>query len=156
MQQQPTQRQTLEELLARLEFKQCLIQRRIISTQVQQELLNQREAHQVNHIQNTQQNQQTSTTNQTYNNNSSNSEDTNSDTETNQRADTSDSNREEEDSDLESNGPDLLRLPDGLPSSTGDKVIILNPANVNKQGGVIVGSTPKRLQIRLDNGDIIL
>ena len=40
--QQQTQCQSLEELLANLEFKQRVLQQKIVRTQVQLELLNQR------------------------------------------------------------------------------------------------------------------
>ena len=93
--QQPTQRQKLEELLARLEFKQRLIQRKIISTQVQLELLNQRERNLTNNLHNTQHHQQTTNTNQYNNNNTSSNEDSNSNTDNNQDSDNSASAKEE-------------------------------------------------------------
>jgi hypothetical protein len=156
MQQQQTQRRTLENLLAQLEYKQRITQREIISTQVQLELLNQRELQQTHHTQNTQHIQQTTTTNQYNNNSSSSSDENNIEQENNQNSDKSDSDSEEVDSNADSQASDIFRFPEGNPIYTGDKVIILNPTNEHEKGGVIIGSTPKRLQIKLDNGNIVL
>ena len=157
MQHQPNQRQTLEDLLALLEAKQQLIQRKIIRTQVQLELLNHRELlNQTNHIQTTTHNQQTIPVNQSDNNSSSSSEDNNSDRENDQTPNSPNSNSDNDDTSTETNDIDPWRLSDGTIIYYGDSVQILNPANDNEQSGVIIGSTPKRLKIELKNGEVVL
>ena len=160
--QQPTQRQQLQDQLEHLEFQQRILQRKIIQNQVKLELLIQKENRerelptQSNYIQSTPQNQQRTNTNQSTNDsNSSSSEENNSDEENNQSSDSQDSNKDE-DSDADLDERDPFRLPDGQIIYSGDTVNILNPSNENEERGVIIGSTPKRLRIELENGVIIL
>ena len=157
MQQQQTQRQQLEDRLARLEYEQRITHRKIIRTQVQLELLNQKELqHQTNHTQNAQQNQHITTSNQINTNNSSSSEEANNDEENNQNSDSTDSNAANNDNDADSDDREPFRFPNGTPIYSGDLVKLLNPLNEEQEKGEVVGSTPKRLRIELHNGDIVL
>ena len=151
MQHQQTQRQILEAQLAELEYKQRTIQRRLIQTQVQLELLNQQEER-----------------NKNINNNPSDNEDTNSNSDSSQDSNESNPDKDDNDSndptsDTDDNNSNAnsedsehFRLPDGSEIYSGDSVIITNPSNINEQGGIIIGATPKRLKIKLDNGQTIL
>ena len=151
MQQQPTQRRLLEERLAKLEYQQRVINRRIIQTQVRLELLNQQESNQ-------HQNQQPNT-NQDINIDPSDSEDTTNNEGSNHDSNESisendDNNSNNSNADSEESEP--FRLPDGSSIYVGDSVFITNPSNLNEAGGIIVGATPKRLKIKLSNDQIIL
>ena len=163
MQSQPT-RQQLQDQLEQLEFQQRILQRKIISTQVKLELLTQRENRQTFYNHNIRP-QQTSTTNQDNasstssndnNINSDNTEDSSkSESDNDDNNDDNNNTNEEEDSEEEAENPNHL-LSDGLPISLGEPVRILNPANDEEEGDIIVGATPKRLQIKLQNGRIVL
>ena len=157
MQQQP-QRQILEETLANLEFKQRVFQRKIVRTQVQLELLNQREINRTNNPYNNYLNLRNTTSYQPNNNNNNppSNNDSTSNSDNNQSSDTSDPDNEEDDEDEESDGRESFKLPDGSPLYAGDPVRILNPFNDNEQDGTIIGATPKRLKIKLTNGSIVL
>ena len=157
MQQHLTQRQQLEDTLAQLEHDQRITHRKIIRTQVQLELLNQKELlHQTNHTQNTQQNLRITTSNQSNNNNSSSSDEDNNDEENNQNPDSTDTNAANNDNDADSDDREPFRFPNGTPIYSGDLVKLLNPSNEEQEKGEVVGSTPKRLRIELQNGDIVL
>ena len=156
MQHQSTQRQQLEDRLARLEYEQRITHRKIIRTQVQLELLNQKELLHQNQSQNTQQNQHTTIPNQSNINNSSSSEEDNNDEENNQNPDSTDTNAANNDNDADSDDREPFRFPNGTPIYSGDLVKILNPANDEQERGEVLGSTPKRLRIELHNGDIVL
>lgn len=143
--QQRSQRQILEETLANLEFKQRVLQRKIVRTQVQLELLNQREINRT--IPYINYNQQTTTVNRPTNTNSSRSTENSINT---------DSDKEDEDSDEDSDDREPFRLTDGSPICAGDTVRLLNPKNDDEQEGVIIGHTPQRLKIKLTNGQIVL
>ena len=150
MQQQSNQRQSLEERLAKLEYQQRVIQRRIIQTQVRLELLTQQERNQ-------QRNQQP-IANQQINIDSPDNEDTSN---TGSNHDSNESTSENDDnnsnvSNADSEESEPFRLPDGSPIYAGDSVIITNPSNINEAGGIVIGATPKRLKIKLSNEQIIL
>jgi hypothetical protein len=155
MQQRPNQRLQLEETLSRLELRLRLVQRRIISTQVQIELLNQRERN-IGVLENIERNHQIYTAPQDNTISSSNNSTSESDQDNNDNNDNlSSTDQSSNDSDSSSEEPDPLLL-DGHRLDNGDKVIIRNPFNENESEGVILGHTPKRYRIRLTNGDVIL
>ena len=159
--QQQTQRQSLEELLANLEFKQRVLQRKIVRTQVQLELLNQRERNSRNNPYNNYHNQRNTITQQTNNNTSSSNNDNTNNRENNQSsensvADKEEDDSEEDDSDEDSDGLEPFRLPDGSPVYAGDSVRLLNPTTDDEQEGIVIGNTPKRLKIKLPNRLIVL
>jgi hypothetical protein len=156
---QSTRRNTLEDRLTNLEAQQRIIQRRIIRTQIELELLNQQELEQSFRTRNIQLNNQRSnpsTNNSTSSDNNSDSDDdNNNDTDAIENNPSSSDSSKETDSENDQGTSALFHFPDGNSIRKGYKVSIQKPLN-DKTSGIIIGSTPKRLRIRLDNGDIIL
>lgn len=153
--QRSTQRQDLEDELERLEYKQLKINRKIVRTQVQLELLIRRENRLAFYHDNIEENryqaaraqrQQTSSGSESsITNENASDDDKNADTE---QTDASDSDNDAQET--------QHTLPNGDPIYKGLKVRILNPTSTGEEEGTVIGATAKRIQIKLADGRTIL